>query len=131
MSSLPPRDRVVDQHRLSNAGNIEHATRKVNKFAKRDPALYPLSLIMTGMLGVAGYFFWKKSTEPDATRKLMASGMVNPWDSSEKLDTHPSSVAQFKYRYKTRDGHFEDGYPTLNQTVEHLKEGGAHKYRTE
>ncbi|WVQ74169.1 hypothetical protein IAR50_003762 [Cryptococcus sp. DSM 104548] len=131
-SSLPPRDPALEkpQSQLSHGANLEQATRKVNRFAKRDPALYPLSIIVTGVLGVAGYFFFTKSTEPEPHRKLMSTGMVQPWDNASQHDTHPSSVAQFKYRYKTRDGHFEDAHPTLNQTVEHLKEHNAHKYRT-
>lgn len=85
---------------------------------------------MTGIFGVAGYMFWKKSAEPEPVKKLVSTGIVNPWDSADKLDTYPSSVAQFKYRYKTRDGHYEDAYPTLNQSMEHLKDNNPHKYRT-
>lgn len=29
----------------------------VNRFAKRDPALYPLAFIMVGIAGATGYFF--------------------------------------------------------------------------
>ncbi|WVF67680.1 hypothetical protein IAT40_002439 [Kwoniella sp. CBS 6097] len=130
MSSLPPRPNNVDPHHLSQAGNLQQATKNVNRFAKRDPALYPLSIIVTGILGVAGYFFMTKASETEPQRKLMADGMVNPWDNKNQHDTHPSQVAQFKYRYKTRDGHFEDAHPTLNQTVEHLKQDASHKFRT-
>lgn len=28
-----------------------------------------------------------------------------------------SSAAEWKYRYKTREGHMEDGYPAMNQDV--------------
>ncbi|WWC90370.1 uncharacterized protein L201_005303 [Kwoniella dendrophila CBS 6074] len=130
MSSLPPRQPQSDPHNLSHAGNLQQATKNVNRFAKRDPALYPLSIIVTGILGVAGYFFMTKASEPEPTRKLMAEGMVNPWDANKKQDLMPSQTAQFKYRYKTRDGHFEDAHPTLNHTVEQLKEDAAHKFRT-
>lgn len=41
---------------MSQAANLQHATQKVNRFAKRDPALYPLSLIVAGGLCAAGYF---------------------------------------------------------------------------
>ncbi|WVW85253.1 hypothetical protein I302_107291 [Kwoniella bestiolae CBS 10118] len=130
MSSLPPKQSQPDPHNLSHAGNLQQATKNVNRFAKRDPALYPLSIIVTGILGVAGYFFMTKASEPEPTRKLMSTGMVNPWDAQNKQDLGPSQTAQFKYRYKTRDGHYEDAHPTLNQTVEHLKQDASHKYRT-
>jgi hypothetical protein len=41
-------------------------------------------------------------------------GMVAPWDETNKHDTHPSKVAEFKYRHKTRDGHYEDSLPTMS-----------------
>lgn len=41
-------------------------------------------------------------------------GLVTPWDETNKLDTHPSKVAEFKYRHKTRAGHYEDSLPTLS-----------------
>lgn len=41
---------------MTQAQNLQQATSKVNRFAKRDPALYPLSIVVCGMLGVAGYF---------------------------------------------------------------------------
>ncbi|WRT68731.1 uncharacterized protein IL334_005711 [Kwoniella shivajii] len=130
MSSLPPRQPQSDPHNLSHTGNLQQATKNVNRFAKRDPALYPLSIIVTGILGVAGYFFMTKASEPDATRQLMATGVVNPWDNKNKHDVHPSQTAQFKYRYKTRDGHMEDSHPTMNHTVQSLKDDVAHKYKT-
>ena len=46
----------TDPHNLSQAAHIQQATQKVNRFAKRDPALYPLSAIVIGALGIAGYF---------------------------------------------------------------------------
>jgi hypothetical protein len=43
---------------MSQAANLQHATQKVNRFAKRDPALYPLSFIVAGGLCAAGYFLY-------------------------------------------------------------------------
>jgi hypothetical protein len=43
---------------MSQAANLQHATQKVNRFAKRDPALYPLSIIVAGGLCAAGYFLY-------------------------------------------------------------------------
>jgi hypothetical protein len=44
----------------------------------------------------------------------MANGIVNPWDDQAKHDVAPGSVAAFKYRHRTRDGHYEDSLPALN-----------------
>lgn len=46
----------VDRHNMSQAANVAHATGRVNSFAKRDPSLYPLSVIVALALGCAGYF---------------------------------------------------------------------------
>ena len=57
-----------------------------------------------------------KATNTDGPeRTLQMHGMVNPWDSTDKHETHPSKVAEFKYRHKTREGHYEDSLPVLNQ----------------
>ncbi|KAG8964861.1 hypothetical protein FRC03_001248 [Tulasnella sp. 419] len=46
MASLPPRENAARQS----------LPRMYNRFAKRDPQLYPLAAIMVTTLGVAGYF---------------------------------------------------------------------------
>lgn len=80
----------------------------------------------------------------------MADGVVNPWDSTDKHDTHPSyvplitshplyadqdrQVAAFKYRHKTREGHMEDSLPTLNTDVRNVSSSlpvGYSRVRTE
>ncbi|KAK1920996.1 hypothetical protein DB88DRAFT_501821 [Papiliotrema laurentii] len=127
MSSLPPRRPTVDPHNLTTAQNLKQATQSVNRFAKRDPALYPLSAVVVGALAVAGYFFTKKSTQPDAARQLMRHGVVNPWDDESKHDTG-GAVANFKYRYRTREGHYEDHAPALNTEVRTLKNAAKHKF---
>lgn len=38
------------------------------------------------------HFSWKKSAEPEPVKKLVSTGIVNPWDSADKLDTYPSCV---------------------------------------
>ena len=48
----------ADPHTLSSAAHIQQATQKVNRFAKRDPSLYPLSFIVIGILATAGYMAW-------------------------------------------------------------------------
>ena len=45
---------------------------------------------------------------------MQQHGLINPWDDSNKHETR-SKVAEFKYRHKTREGHYEDSLPTLNQ----------------
>jgi hypothetical protein len=104
----------ADPHKMSQAANHQHATQKVNRFAKRDPALYPLSFIVAGGLCAAGYFLYvtsslpffsffllapnritlipsmSKTTSGETHTKLMADGVVNPWDNTSKHDTHPS-----------------------------------------
>lgn len=46
----------VDPYKLSMQGNIKQASSMVNRMARRDPALYPLSFILVGIAGVTGYF---------------------------------------------------------------------------
>lgn len=50
-------DTQVDPSKLSSVKNIQQGSSMVNRFAKRDPALYPLAFIMVGIAGVTGYFF--------------------------------------------------------------------------
>lgn len=37
-------------------------------------------------------FSWTKSVEPEPVKKLVSTGIVNPWDSADKLETYPSYV---------------------------------------
>lgn len=80
MASLPPKPDAVSVHissghksdpyslllhlfrsgqaeaaRLSTASNAGKAASTVNKYAKRDPALYPLIIIVGGIFATAGY----------------------------------------------------------------------------
>ncbi|ORX38161.1 hypothetical protein BD324DRAFT_619807 [Kockovaella imperatae] len=130
MSSLPPRQPTADPHTLTHLQNAKQATQTVNRFAKRDPALFPLSIIMCLALGGAGYFFTRKASEPEPHRQLMANGVINPWDDQSKHDTHPSAVAAFKYRHKNRDGVYEDSLPALNTEVANLKNEAKFKFRS-
>lgn len=41
--------------RLAQASNAGKAASTVNKYAKRDPALYPLLIIVGGIFATAGY----------------------------------------------------------------------------
>lgn len=53
----------------------------------------------------------------DPAKALTQHGLVAPWESSDKHDT-AGKVAEFKYRYKSREGHMMDAAPTLSsQTV--------------
>lgn len=95
----------------------------VNRMARRDPALYPLSFILVGIAGVTGYFAMQKAFEPDVERRF--SQRVNVWDGEDKHEVEPGTVAAFKYRYKTRDGHMEDAMPTMNVEVRKVGQTGS------
>jgi hypothetical protein len=80
MASLPPKPNAVcfksarscwktiltpttilqaEAARLEQASHAGKAASTVNKFAKRDPALYPLILIVGGIFATAGYMLSK------------------------------------------------------------------------
>jgi hypothetical protein len=46
----------MDPSKLTSRGNIAQASSMVNRFARRDPALYPLSFVIVGIFAVTGYF---------------------------------------------------------------------------
>jgi hypothetical protein len=54
-SLLLPRSGQAEAARLSTASNAGKAASTVNKYAKRDPALYPLIIIVGGIFATAGY----------------------------------------------------------------------------
>ena len=58
----------------------------------------------------------KKGSEPEAHRKLMQNGVIYPWDDQSKHEAG-GAVGAFKYRHKTREGHYEDSLPTLSQEI--------------
>ncbi|BEI81490.1 hypothetical protein CcaverHIS002_0206500 [Cutaneotrichosporon cavernicola] len=120
----------VDPTKLSSYKNIQQASSQVNRMARRDPGLYPLAFIMVAVATVTGYFLMSKTTEPEEGRRMLARGMVNPWDDVNKQELGAGQVAAFKYRYRTRDGHMEDGYPTINVDVRKVKGDTEHKYHT-
>lgn len=62
----------MDPHKMSQAANLQHATQKVNRFAKRDPALYPLSFIVAGGLCAAGYFLYVIPLPPSLPPFILA-----------------------------------------------------------
>lgn len=84
----------ADPHKMSQAANLQHATQKVNRFAKRDPALYPLSFIVAGGLCAAGYFLYVPSSSPflsslGHTLKRYPSGADPQYDQDNPgRDTH-------------------------------------------
>jgi len=66
-----------------------------NRFAKRDPQLYPLAAIMLAVTGTAGYFLMHKGQTSDPAK---AFGQVTgPWEAKDG-----GKVAEWKYRYKTQ-----------------------------
>ncbi|KAG9102189.1 hypothetical protein FS749_013392 [Ceratobasidium sp. UAMH 11750] len=82
MSSLPPRA----------PGSM------FNRFAKRDPQLYPLAAIMLAVTATGGYFLAQKSQTHDPAR---AFGQVTPaWEAHKPGD----NVSEWKTRFKTKRG---------------------------
>ena len=129
MASLPPKPDAAEAARLSTASNAGKAASTVNKYAKRDPALYPLINIVGGIFATAGYMLTSKSGNDPA--KAFTRDVVNPWDESAKHDVHPSQVAAFKYRYRNRDtGALEDSMPTLNSEIKNLTGSNSAKWKT-
>jgi hypothetical protein len=104
----------AESARLSQASNAGKAASTVNKYAKRDPALYPLIIIVGGIFATAGYMLSTSSSacrttindndtdSPTSCARWIASksgndparafqrDVVNPWDESAKHDVHPS-----------------------------------------
>jgi len=67
MSSLPPRET-----------GPKSAGRTFNRFAMRDPALYPLAGIMFVVFAGAGFFLATKSQTHDAAKKF--GTIQTPWE---------------------------------------------------
>ncbi|KAK6341955.1 hypothetical protein TWF730_001439 [Orbilia blumenaviensis] len=60
--------------------------------AKRDPELYVLGAIMTGILGAAGYYFASKPTTASSHEAVAQPRESMPWHSDD-----PN--AKYKYKY--------------------------------
>ncbi|KAH7330712.1 hypothetical protein B0J17DRAFT_722394 [Rhizoctonia solani] len=83
MSSLPPR---------GAPGST------LNRFARRDPQLYPLAAIMLAITATGGYFLAQKSQTHDAAKSF---GTITPaWEAHKPGD----NVSEWKHRFKTRRG---------------------------
>jgi hypothetical protein len=125
MSSLPPRPNPNE----IPAGQAGKAGATLNRFAKRDPALYPLLIVVGGIFCTAGYMLSNKATNTEPAKAFMRGKVVNPWEDDSKLDVHPSQVAAFKYRYHSRDGSMEDSPPTMNSSLRTLAGPSSNKFR--
>ncbi|KAJ1310790.1 hypothetical protein OPQ81_009311 [Rhizoctonia solani] len=85
MASLPPRGAPAPGSTL-------------NRFAKRDPQLYPLAAIMLAITATGGYFLAQKSQTHDAAKSF---GTITPaWEAHKPGD----NVSEWKHRFKTRRG---------------------------
>ncbi|QRW19661.1 phosphatidylserine decarboxylase family protein [Rhizoctonia solani] len=70
----------------------------LNRFAKRDPQLYPLAAIMLAITATGGYFLAQKSQTHDAAKSF---GTITPaWEAHKPGD----NVSEWKHRFKTRRG---------------------------
>ncbi|CAE6528349.1 unnamed protein product [Rhizoctonia solani] len=78
MSSLPPRP---------PAHEAQSIPKHVNRFAKRDPQLYPLAAIMLATVGAAAYFLTAKPTGADtgSSRPMLPSKI------KEEVQKHEAS----------------------------------------
>jgi len=85
MSSLPPREE-----------GPKSAARVFNRFAMRDPGLYPLAGIMFVVFAGAGFFLATKGSTQDAAKKFAV--VQAPWEGSSSGSG--SRVEQWKSRMK-------------------------------
>ncbi|KAB5592995.1 Phosphatidylserine decarboxylase proenzyme [Ceratobasidium theobromae] len=70
----------------------------LNRFAKRDPQLYPLAAIMLAVAATGGYFLASKSQNHDPAKSF---GTITPaWEAHKPGD----NVSEWKHRFKTRRG---------------------------
>ncbi|GHJ87706.1 hypothetical protein NliqN6_4108 [Naganishia liquefaciens] len=127
MASLPPKPNANEMP----ASQVGKTGATLNRFAKRDPALYPLLIVVGGIFCTAGYMLSNKATNVEPAKAFMRGNVVNPWDDESKLDVHPSQVAAFKYRYQNRQGIMEDAPPTLSSSVRQMAGPNSHKFRCE
>ncbi|KAJ9100212.1 hypothetical protein QFC20_003956 [Naganishia adeliensis] len=125
MASLPPKPNASE----IPAGQAAKAGASLNRFAKRDPALYPLLIVVGGIFCTAGYMLSSKATNTEPAKAFMKGKVINPWEDDSKLDVHPSQVAAFKYRYKSREGNMEDSPPIMSQSLRTLAGPASGKFR--
>jgi hypothetical protein len=97
----------------SQAANLQHATQKVNRFAKRDPALYPLSIIVAGGLCAAGYFLYVLSLLSSHLSSLLPSNATFRYSHIRCWRTFPSlslgADSQYDQDNPGRDPYQVDG----------------------
>ncbi|CAE6472595.1 unnamed protein product [Rhizoctonia solani] len=70
----------------------------LNRFARRDPQLYPLAAIMLAVTATGGYFLAQKSQTHDPAKSF---GTITPaWEAHKPGD----NVSEWKHRFRTRRG---------------------------
>jgi len=69
----------------------------LNKGAKRDPELYILFGIMSGVFGLAGYYFGSKPTSATSESKVNIAEGTMPWQTEAK--SGDKAREDFKYMY--------------------------------
>jgi len=81
MSSLPPREEGP-----KNPGRV------FNRFAQRDPGLYPLAGIMFLVFAGAGFFLATKSQTHDAAKKFAVAQHPADWQNGSRVEAWKSRV---------------------------------------
>lgn len=74
MSSLPPREE-----------GAKNPARVFNRFAKRDPGLYPLAGIMFVVFAGAGFFLATKSQTHDAAKRFGVAQHPTEWENGSRV----------------------------------------------
>jgi len=75
MSSLPPREE-----------GPKNPARMFNRFAMRDPGLYPLAGIMFVVFAGAGFFLATKSQTHDAAKKFAVAQGPRDWENGSRVE---------------------------------------------
>ncbi|EJT98986.1 hypothetical protein DACRYDRAFT_24092 [Dacryopinax primogenitus] len=81
MSSLPPREQ-----------GPKTAGRVFNRFAHRDPGLYPLAGIMFLVFAGAGFFLATKSQSPDVAKKFAVVQHPSEWQNTSRVEAWKTRV---------------------------------------
>ncbi len=86
---------------MASAATRKQASGAFKAWGKRDPELYVLLGTMSGIFGVAGYFFGRKGTNLEPEKNVLVAGGKEgertggmPWESDAT-----NSGADFKYKY--------------------------------
>ncbi|KAH8917369.1 hypothetical protein BT69DRAFT_1286749 [Atractiella rhizophila] len=97
------------------AANYNKGGQNLKNAARRDPAVFPLALIMGTVFLGAGYFLTGKGWYSNTAEKHFAPA-VHPWEAKdgEEHDRIKDKISAFKYKYRDAEGNLVDA-PTASQ----------------